>query len=89
MIERAIGVFAAAPKTAASPTPAPSSSGSPRTRARTLPSVAPTKKSGVTSPPRNPALSVTAVKTSFAANAYTGRCGSVKARTIVGTPRPR
>ena len=60
MIERATGVFAAAPKIAAIPTPAPSSIGNPRIRASTLPNVAPTKKSGVTSPPRKPAASVIA-----------------------------
>ena len=70
------------------PRPRRARSGSPRTRASTLPSVAPTKKSGVTSPPRKPQLSVTAVKTSFAANANHGRFGSVKERTIIGTPRP-
>ena len=65
MIDSASGVFADAAKTAASPTPAPSSSGMPSARASTLPSVAPTKNSGVTSPPRKPAPSVTAVNSSF------------------------
>jgi len=69
MTASAIGSVGAAPKTAASPTPAPMASGRSRPRARTLPRVAPTKKSGVTSPPRNPEASVTAVNTSFAANA--------------------
>src|SRR5438876_864324 len=60
MMESARGVFAAAPKTAARPSAAPSSIGIPTRRARTLPSVAPMKKSGVTSPPRKPQPSVTA-----------------------------
>ncbi len=89
MIESAIGVFAAAPKTAASPTPAPSSSGMPSSRASTLPKAAPTKNSGVTSPPRKPAASVTTVNDSFSANAAAGSLGSENARTIVGTPRPK
>ncbi len=51
MIESASGVFAAAAKSAASPTPAASPIGIPSARPRALPSAAPTKKSGVTSPP--------------------------------------
>jgi len=64
-VVRAPGIVETRAETAAMPTPAPSSIGRPNTRASTAPSVAPTKKSGVTSPPRKPADSVTAVNTIF------------------------
>ena len=89
MIESASGVLDAAPKTAARPTPAPSSIGRPSTRASTLPSVAPTKKSGVTSPPRKPAAQRDRREDELRANANQGRFGSVNERTIIGTPSPR
>ena len=61
MIDSASGVFDAHANIAAMPTPAPSSSGMPRPRASTLPSVAPMKNRGVTSPPRKPEPIVIAV----------------------------
>ncbi len=58
-----------------------------RTPESALPSVAPIKNSGVTSPPLNPAPSVITVNTNFAAHWYAG-CRDPNEATIVGIPRP-
>jgi hypothetical protein len=89
MIDSASGVFDAAANTAAKPTPALSASGIPSGPASALPSAAPRKNSGVTSPPRKPAPRVTAVNNSFSAKAHGAIVGSLNARTIPGTPSPR
>lgn len=60
--QQAIGVFAEAENTATNPIPARRLTGSGKTRESALPSVAPMKNSGVTSPPLKPKPNVTAVR---------------------------
>jgi len=61
----AIGVLVAPANTAIKPSPANKSTGAPLIMANVLPRAAPIKKSGVTSPPLKPVLSVMAVNNSF------------------------
>ena len=84
---QAIGVLVAPAKTATKPNPARKETGKGNNADNALPSVAPTKKSGVTSPPLNPTPMVNVVSNSFNRKSY-HICTSVKELTITGTPRP-
>lgn len=87
MMQQASGVFAAPAKTATNPIPASKPTGSGSQNESALPSVAPIKKSGVTSPPLKPAPRVIAVKRIFKAKS-SGFELCTKASTIVGIPKP-
>ena len=67
--------------------PANKAIGKGTTADKALPSVAPTKNNGVTSPPLNPTPMVKVVKISFNRKSY-HICCSVKDATITGTPKP-
>ena len=73
--------------TATKPIPARSAMGSGINQIRILPSVAPIKNKGVTSPPLNPALKVKLVKSNFMAKSKFP-AGDIKAFEIEGIPKP-
>ncbi|GHE31450.1 hypothetical protein GCM10017764_13200 [Sphingobacterium griseoflavum] len=84
---QAIGVFVQPAKTATNPVAASNAMGSGIMLARALPSVAPIKNNGVTSPPLKPALSVIAVNKIFKRKSVGGRAVSKEDR-MVGIPKP-
>ena len=67
---QASGVLAAPANSATKPIAANTPVGTPNMGASALPSAAPMKNSGVTSPPLKPALSVTTVNSSFSAQLH-------------------
>ncbi len=87
IIVHAIGVWVAPEKTATNPIPAKSAIGKGTTSDKALPNVAPMKKSGVTSPPLNPAPSVNPVKSILRRKSQEA-FGVEKESTIVGIPKP-
>jgi len=84
---QAIGVWVAPENTATNPIPANKAIGKGTTTDKALPNVAPTKKSGVTSPPLNPQPRVNPVKRIFKTKSYEA-LGIENASTIIGTPNP-
>src|SRR5690606_3999063 len=84
---QAMGVLVQPANTDTKPVAANRIMGSGINGAKALPSVAPTKNSGVTSPPLNPALSVKVVRMIFIRKSYDGN-GVSNALRIVGMPRP-
>jgi len=86
MKKQAAGARLAPAKSAARPAAAVSCGGAPSHDPRVWPAVAPMKKSGVTSPPRNPEPSVTTVKIHFAAQAQGGQAASEKQDSMEGSP---
>ena len=87
MTVQAIGVCVAPEKTATNPIPAKNDMGKGTIRDKALPSVAPTKNRGVTSPPLNPAPSVNPVNNIFKRKSYQA-FGLEKESTIAGIPKP-
>jgi len=77
----------AAPNTATNPNPASQLIGTPSGALIAFPIVAPTKNSGVASPPRNPLPTVTAVNTNFTSQSH-APAGPTKAAEIFSTPNP-
>src|ERR1700722_18100053 len=96
MIVQASGVLLAPAKTATNPSAANKSVGAPSNPASALPSAAPIKNNGVTSPPLNPQLSVTVVNRIFHHQLQKWIVSRVKKEVIVTafgsgevTPSPR
>src|SRR5260221_637796 len=85
MTAHASGVFAAAPNTATNPTAAKRGTGAWSAVPSVAPSDAPMTNSGVTSPPRKPEPSDTAVKPSFQAKAM-GATPAPPASAAFATP---
>ena len=83
----AMGVLVAPENTATKPMPANNAIGSGITQTNTLPSVAPIKNRGVTSPPLNPAPRVKVVKRSLSRKSK-ANWWFVNASTMVGMPKP-
>src|SRR5215213_4507235 len=87
---QAIGVLVAPANTATKPIAANSGVGACSAQPSVAPSVAPITNSGVTSPPWNPDPSVTAVNSSFQANASTATPAPPASDAVIkGSESPR
>ena len=84
----ATGQLTAPQNTATSPRAAPKEAGMPKSGPTTQPKVAPTKNEGTTSPPLNPAESVTAVKRIFKRKAAGRALPCSTAAVMISIPAP-